>query len=48
LRDKGITLLIVEHDMELIMDISDYITVMSLVIKSAKENQSKYLMIRML
>jgi len=29
LRDKGITLLIVEHDMELIMDISDYITVMS-------------------
>jgi len=29
LRDRGITLLIVEHDMELIMDISDYITVMS-------------------
>lgn len=29
LRDKGITLLIVEHDMELIMDISDVITVMS-------------------
>lgn len=29
LRDRGITLLIVEHDMELIMDISDYITVMN-------------------
>lgn len=29
LKEKGITLLIVEHDMGLIMDISDYITVMS-------------------
>lgn len=29
LKNKGITLLIVEHDMGLIMDISDYITVMS-------------------
>lgn len=29
LKDRGITLLIVEHDMGLIMDISDYITVMN-------------------
>ncbi|MGB9749784.1 MAG: ABC transporter ATP-binding protein [Caldisericia bacterium] len=29
IKDKGITLLIVEHDMGLIMDISDYITVMN-------------------
>jgi branched-chain amino acid transport system ATP-binding protein len=29
IKDRGITLLIVEHDMGLIMDISDYITVMN-------------------